>query len=61
MVSLESIQQDILENMVTIAKLASNDNRNARFVCALAYVEHELDPTPILAYGFFRGTDSLSN
>ena len=38
-----------------LAKLAGNDNRNARFVCALAYVEHELDPTPILAYGFLEG------
>lgn len=38
-----------------LAKLAGNDNRNARFVCALAYVEHELDPTPNLAYGFLEG------
>lgn len=38
-----------------LAKLTGNDNRNARFVCALAYVKHEFDPAPILVYGFLEG------
>ncbi|MDE4965827.1 non-canonical purine NTP pyrophosphatase, partial [Francisella tularensis] len=29
--------------------------RNARVVCALAYVKHEFDPAPILAYGCLEG------
>ncbi|GAB4222120.1 MAG: RdgB/HAM1 family non-canonical purine NTP pyrophosphatase [Francisella sp.] len=42
-----------------IEKLLENlkgyKDRKARFVCALAYVKHESDPTPVLAYGFLEG------
>ncbi|MBK2357582.1 RdgB/HAM1 family non-canonical purine NTP pyrophosphatase [Francisella hispaniensis] len=38
-----------------LINLIGNDDRNARFVCALAYVKYELDPSPILAYGFLEG------
>ncbi|ASG68569.1 non-canonical purine NTP pyrophosphatase [Francisella halioticida] len=34
--------------------------RKARFVCALAYVKHPLDPTPIIALGFLNGEISYT-
>jgi XTP/dITP diphosphohydrolase len=43
-----------------LAKLAKHNDRSARFVCALAYVTHELDPTPLLAYGFLEGQIATS-
>ncbi|MED7787467.1 RdgB/HAM1 family non-canonical purine NTP pyrophosphatase [Francisella sp. 19X1-34] len=36
-------------------KLKDHSCKKARFVCALAYVKHPLDPTPITAVGFLNG------
>lgn len=38
-----------------LTNLKDKDNRTARFVCALAYVKNEKDPTPVLEYGFLDG------
>ncbi|MBK2106042.1 RdgB/HAM1 family non-canonical purine NTP pyrophosphatase [Francisella philomiragia] len=38
-----------------LTNLKNKDNRTARFVCALAYVRNEKDPTPVLEYGFLDG------
>lgn len=36
-------------------KLKEVSCKKARFVCALAYVRHPLDPTPVTALGFLNG------
>lgn len=38
-----------------LTKLSEIKNREARFVCTLAYIDHELDPTPIISQGFLDG------
>ncbi len=38
-----------------LTNLKNHNNRTARFVCALAYVRNETDPTPIVEYGFLDG------
>lgn len=38
-----------------LTKLSGIKKREARFVCTLAYIGHELDPTPIISQGFLDG------
>jgi XTP/dITP diphosphohydrolase len=38
-----------------LAKIKGATCKEARFVCALAYVKHPLDPTPVTALGFLNG------
>ena len=38
-----------------LTKLSGIKNREARFVCTLAYTGHELDPTPTISQGFLDG------
>jgi len=38
-----------------LSNLTNSDQRQARFVCALAFLRHENDPTPILATGELNG------
>ncbi|AIT09965.1 nucleoside-triphosphate diphosphatase [Candidatus Francisella endociliophora] len=42
-----------IERLLT--KLKDSQKRQARFVCALAYINHELDPTPTICQGFLNG------
>lgn len=47
------------DDKANIEKLLKNldgiVSRGARFVCSLAYVKHDLDPTPVTALGFLNG------
>ncbi|WP_150466622.1 RdgB/HAM1 family non-canonical purine NTP pyrophosphatase [Francisella sp. SYW-9] len=38
-----------------LAKINHTSCKSARFVCALAYVKHPLDPTPVTTLGFLNG------
>lgn len=38
-----------------LAALAPTTPRSAAFICALVYLRHQHDPTPIIAQGFWRG------
>ena len=38
-----------------LSNLTNSDQRQARFICALAFLRHENDPTPILATGELSG------
>ena len=38
-----------------LEKLEKSKQRNARFICSLAYMKHENDPTPITSLGELRG------
>ncbi len=42
----------LLKNMATLSK----EQRTAYFYCAIALVQHEKDPTPIIATGILHGT-----
>lgn len=39
-----------------LAELQSTADRTARFHCVLAFVRHELDPTPIIVQGTWQGS-----
>ncbi len=44
-----------------LAALASEtDNRKARFLCVLVFMQHELDPTPIICQGEWHGEISTA-
>lgn len=38
-----------------MANLANSNKRQARFICSLAFLKHENDPTPLLATGYLNG------
>lgn len=47
---------DIKNTRKLLDTLGSNIERSARFVCAIAYVKHPSDPTPIVAVGYLDGS-----
>lgn len=46
---------DKQNNQKLLARLATIENRNAYFVCSIAYLSHENDPLPIIATGLWQG------
>lgn len=42
-------------NKKLLAALEEHKNREARFVCALVFMRHAADPTPIICQGFWQG------
>lgn len=48
---------DSTNNSKLLEKLADvpEDKRQARFICALVFMRHELDPVPIIAVGEWQG------
>jgi len=44
-----------LEKLLEALKGVDNAARGARFQCVLVYMEHELDPTPIICQGTWEG------
>ena len=48
-------KSDTANLLKVLAKMAGQTNRTARFHCVLAFVRHELDPTPIIIQGVWEG------
>lgn len=46
---------DSSNNKKLLESLKGSSQRAARFVCALAFLRHELDPTPIVCVGYWQG------
>ncbi len=46
---------DEANNNKLLEALENESDRAARFVCALAFVKHPADPTPVIAQGFWPG------
>jgi XTP/dITP diphosphohydrolase len=44
-----------LEKLIADMKNVPAEQRSARFQCVLVYMEHELDPTPIICQGTWEG------
>ena len=44
-----------LEKLLAALQDVPADQRSARFQCVLVYMEHELDPTPIICQGAWEG------
>lgn len=51
---------DTKNNAFLLENMADIDNRHASFYCALVFVEHELDPSPLIAVGKFHGEILIS-
>lgn len=47
--------QTNIDKLLETLKDTPQDQRQARFVCVLVYMEHENDPTPIICQGFWNG------
>jgi len=45
-----------LQKLLTELKDVPEAKRTARFQCVMVYLEHELDPTPIICQGTWEGT-----
>ena len=48
-------QGDTANNEKLLANLRDVENRKARFVCAMVFMRHELDPVPIICLGLWEG------
>lgn len=46
---------DATNNKKLLDRLQGVDDRSARFVCALSFVRHVKDPTPIVAVAYWKG------
>ena len=46
---------DAANNTKLLRALAGVEDRVARFQCVIVYMQHELDPTPIICHGTWRG------
>ena len=51
----EDQQGDGANNRKLIDALTGQSNRHARFQCVIVYMQHELDPTPIICQGTWEG------
>ncbi|OGT47083.1 MAG: non-canonical purine NTP pyrophosphatase, RdgB/HAM1 family [Gammaproteobacteria bacterium RIFCSPHIGHO2_12_FULL_41_15] len=51
----EATDQDRIHKLLAELSDVKADNRSAYFVCALAMLQHENDPAPIIAQGFWHG------
>jgi len=47
-------------NKLLSALANESDNRKARFLCVLVFMQHELDPTPIICQGEWHGEISTT-
>ncbi len=43
------------DKLLRLLKDVADDRRNARFVCALAYLRHAADPNPLISVGNWQG------
>lgn len=50
---------DNIDKLLT-ALAGEKDNRKARFLCVLVFMQHELDPTPIICQGEWHGEISAT-
>lgn len=46
---------DEANNKRLLHELAGERQRTARFVCVIVYLQHALDPTPLICQGFWEG------
>lgn len=51
--------EDNVHQLLTRMSPLKDDDRAAYFYCAIAVVQHEADPTPIIATGVFKGFITL--
>lgn len=51
---------DLANNRRLLAELQNANDRTARFVCVLVYMQHALDPTPLICQGIWEGAISES-
>jgi len=51
----EAQQGDTANNQKLLNALNGESNRRARFQCVIVYMQHELDPTPIICQGTWEG------
>jgi len=51
----EAQQGDGANNKKLLGALEGQENRKARFQCVIVYMQHELDPTPIICQGTWEG------
>ena len=52
----EEDRGDRANNAKLLKALSGEDQRSARFQCVIVYMEHELDPTPIICEGTWEGS-----
>ncbi len=52
---------DEANNAKLLNALEKHGNRSARFQCVLVYMQHELDPTPIICQGTWNGEIARSH
>jgi len=52
------VNSDAANNQKLLRELINvpDEEREARFICCLVYMRHELDPTPIICHGEWSGT-----
>ncbi|MFC4893170.1 RdgB/HAM1 family non-canonical purine NTP pyrophosphatase [Pseudofrancisella aestuarii] len=50
---------DKANNQKLLSELAQESNRKAEFICAIAYVKNESDPTPLISTGKLGGIITL--
>ncbi len=46
---------DLANNTKLLRELAGQSNRKARFQCVIVYLQHDLDPTPVICQGTWHG------
>lgn len=49
------LSKDQANNQKLLSELKNSDNRSARFQCVIVYMQHQLDPTPIICQGTWEG------
>lgn len=53
---LDASDQANLEKLLDDLKDVPKENRSARFQCIIVYMEHALDPTPVICQGTWEGS-----
>ena len=56
----DASDQENLNKLLTALKDVPENQRQAQFNCALVYMRHENDPTPIVCYGRWSGVVTLA-
>ncbi len=51
----DATDTDNIEHLLQELKNVDDNNRQARFICALAWVRHAADPVPVIAVGQWHG------
>ncbi|NOY62922.1 MAG: RdgB/HAM1 family non-canonical purine NTP pyrophosphatase, partial [Gammaproteobacteria bacterium] len=53
---VDATDKENVAHLLDALKALPDDQRSARFQCVLVYLEHENDPTPLIAQGSWEGT-----